>query len=53
MTTDYQPTYTNQYENYLTHTMSAKTNDIFAMPVNPYLMGNWGDAMPIPLGAWI
>lgn len=48
-TTKYQGTYTNEY-NYLTDVISAKGADAHSMPYNAYLMANFGNGMPLPLG---
>lgn len=50
MNNNYQSPYTSEYDNYLTNVISRKGDDINAMPYNPYIMGNFGNGMPLPLG---
>lgn len=50
MNNKYQSPYTNEYDNYLTHTISRKNADYNAMPYNPYMMANFGNGMAMPLG---
>ncbi len=42
------PPYMQKY-NYLTNTISRKTDEFNAMPYNPYMMGNFGNGMSLPI----